>query len=323
MFGLLDVSEFSAHTIYIDQNSTLPDEIGEKLAKFYSAGFQFVYWDGSEGVNPPFWYNVSRAQWRIYQRLQPEPLFSEGAAKSHFSWHMLSRGNAFDIFNPEVIKEETRKHAAAQAPRMMKNFTHVNFGWLGYWVPNETTVGTQPDMLEYVTSRAAAWDCPVAFNADLQKLDDHPHTSDNLEVLRRWEEVRVRKWLTKEQKMMLQNLNQEHILLINEYNEFELLPYDQIKDVAQGNREIRAFIFERDGSPYVVYWHISADKKLRLPLNPKNVVLFENLDKEIQLSDEQISNELLLPVGKRRYVKANGITKKQLVEAFRQAEIID
>ena len=38
---------------------------------------------------------------------------------------------------------------------MKDNFTRINFGWLGYWVPDEKTVGTQPDMLEFVTSRGS------------------------------------------------------------------------------------------------------------------------------------------------------------------------
>ncbi|MGV8092687.1 MAG: hypothetical protein AB2L24_12595 [Mangrovibacterium sp.] len=45
------------------------------------------------------------------------------------------------------------------------------------------------DMLEYVTSRAAAWDCPVSMMANLKAFGSHPRTPANLEVLRRWEDV--------------------------------------------------------------------------------------------------------------------------------------
>src|SRR5690606_23596132 len=127
--------------------------------------------------------------------------------------------------------------------------------WLGYWVPDEKTVGTQPDMLEFVCSRAAAWDCPIGIQANLKNFDSHPRTADNFEVMRRWEEVRINDWLTPEQKQSLQHLEQEHILLINEKNEFELRPYEQIENVAN-SRDVRAFIFERNGNHYVVYWHI-------------------------------------------------------------------
>jgi hypothetical protein len=323
LFGLLDVSEFGAQSVYIDQNTDLQEEIAQKLADIYKAGFQFVYFDGSEGVNAPFWFNVSAAQWKVYCQLKPEPLYAEGAAKTHFSWHMLSRGNAFDIFKPELLKESIRKFPAEEAPRMRDNFTQINFGWLGYWVPDKKTIGTQPDMLEYVTSRAAAWDCPVSIHANLGLFAAHPRTADNLEVLRRWEEVRAQHWLTEEQKLTLRNLAQEHTLLLNDKKEFELVPYDQIMDVAHGSREVRAYTFKRHNDMYVVYWHISGNKQLELPLHSKDITLLESLGKEIQVNSSPNGDNTILPVGNRRFIKTSKLTKDELITAFKNAKIMD
>jgi hypothetical protein len=322
MFGLLDVSEFGATSIYINQNNDLQEEIAQKLGKIYNAGFQFAYFDGSEGVNPPFWFNVAYAQWKVFSRLSPEPLFAEGAAKTHFSWHMLTRGNAFDIFKPEYIKEAVGKFPAEEAPRMRDNFTHINFGWLGYWLPDPNTGGTQPDQLEYVTSRAAAWDCPISIQANLESFAAHPRTLDNLEVLRRWEEVRTRHWLTGAQKEMLKNLKQEHILLVNEKNEFELVPYDQIKNAANGNREVMAFTFMRNNDTYAVYWHTSSNENLELPILSKDFTLMENIGKDIQPVSEE-EGKTIVPVGNRLYLKTNKLTTKELASAFQNARIID
>ncbi|NMC37522.1 MAG: hypothetical protein GYA41_04275 [Bacteroidales bacterium] len=323
MFGLLDVSEFGATSVYIDQNSDLQDEIADKIAGIYNSGFEFMYFDGSEGVNPPFWHHVANAQYRVFSKLKPEPLFAEGAAKTHFSWHMLTGGNAFDIFRPEVLKEETRRHPFAEAPRMKNNFTRLNFGWLGYWVPDGKTIGTQPDMLEYVTSRAAAWDCPVSIHANTAAFSKHPRTADNLEVLRRWEEVRALSWLTEDQKKMLQNGEQEHILLLNGNKEFELVPYEQIADVAGGSPEIRAFIFTRDNESYVVYWHISGNRKLSLPVHDNDFTLMKDPGQEIQTEVLSDGSNSIVPAGDRRYIKTGKLTKEQLIDAFRKARIID
>ena len=322
IIGILDVSEFGATSIYINQQTTLQDEIAEKIANIYDAGFQFFYFDGSEGVNPPFGINVALAQYKVFKRLNPQPLFAEGAAKTHFSWHMLSGGNAFDVFRPEVLKEETKKWPAEEAPRMRQDFTRINFGWLGYWVPSETTVGTQPDMLEYVTSVAAAWDCPISIHSNLEAFEAHPRTPDNLEVVRRWEEVRAKHWLTEEQKNELKNTEQEHHLLLNEQNQFELVPYEQISGVAGGSKEIRAFIFQRKGEYYVVYWHISGNKKLELPIDNNNVKLYENLGQEINLIPSQ-ENQTIIPADSRRYLKVNGVTKEQLIDCFVKAKILN
>lgn len=320
--GILDVSEFGATSVYIDQRTSLQDEIAEKIANIYDAGFQFFYFDGSEGVNPPFGINVALAQYRVFKRLTPQPLFAEGAAKTHFSWHMLSGGNAFDVFSPEVLKKEIRKWPAEEAPRMRQDFTRINFGWLGYWVPNETTIGTQPDMLEYATSVAAAWDCPVSIHANPWAFENHPRTSDNFEVVRRWEEVRTRHWLTEAQKNELKNVDQEHHLLLDEKGQFELVPYTQITNVANNSREVRAFIFKRKGERYIVYWHISGEKHLELDFRASDVKLYKNLDKEEEVTSQR-ENSISIPVNYRRYLKVSNTSKEHIINAFEKARIID
>ena len=322
IIGIVDVSEFGATSIYIDQRTSLQDEIAEKIGNIYDAGFQFMYFDGSEGVNPPFGHNIPLAQYRVYKCLKPAPLFSEGAAKAHFSWHMLSGGNAFDSFAPEVIKEKTRNWPAEEAPRMRQDFTRINFGRLGYWLPSEETIGTQPDMWEYVASVSVAWDCPLSIHLKPHDFEAHVRAADNLEVLRRWEDVRAQKWLSEEQKKMLQNVDREHHLLINEQNQFELVPYEQIINVAGGSKEIRAFIFQRKGDYYVVYWHISDNKKLELPFNTTDVKLYLNMDKEENIISGK-ENSVLVPVDSRRYLKLANITKEQAINAFKNAKIVN
>ncbi|NLN29642.1 MAG: hypothetical protein GX158_00145 [Bacteroidales bacterium] len=323
MFGLLDVSEFGATSVYIDQYSDLQDEVADYIADLWDAGFEFIYFDGSEGVNPPFWFHVANAQWRVFSRLKPEPIFAEGAAKTHFSWHMLTGGNAFDVFPPEKLKEETIKHPFREAPRMQDNFTRLNFGWLGYWLPDEKTTGTQPDQLEFVTSKAAAWDCPVSIHAYPSALAEHPRTEDNFEVFRRWEEVRARKWLTEEQKKMLQDPDQEFMLLLDEKNEFELVACDQIKDIAGGSREVIAFSFKRNRDLYVCYWHISGDRKLELPVKAGKLTLMENLGSAIPVEAGENGSGIILPAGKRRYIRFTDLKRGDLLTAFRNARIVD
>ncbi len=323
LFGLLDVSEFGATSVYIDQYSDLQDEVADAIAGLWEAGFEFIYFDGSEGVNPPFWYHVSNAQYRVFRKLKPEPLFAEGAAKTHFGWHMLTGGNAFDVFCPEKLKMETARHPLREAPRMRDNFTRLNFGWLGYWLPGEATIGTQPDQLEFVTSKAAAWDCPVSIHADPAMLARHPRTADNFEVFRRWEAVRAAKWLTEDQKQKLRNPEQEFILLLDEQGHFELAPYDQVINVAGGSREVIAFTFERKQAAYAVYWHISADKRLELPLKADDVEVLEGMGSALAGAVDPRREAIAVPVGQRRYLKTSLSKRDALIAAFAKARILD
>ncbi len=309
--GILDVSEFGGTSVYIDQNSGLQDEVADKIAEAFNAGFRFVYFDGSEGTNAPYEFHVPNAQYRVYKKFDPAPLFTEGAAKAHFSWHFLSGGNAFDVFSPEVFKEKIREFPAEEAPRMQKDFTRLNFGWWGFWAP-----GTQADMFEYGTSRAAAWDCPVTMMENTAAFKAHPRTGDIMEVMRRWEDVRRRKWLTEEQKKSLRNLDQEHILLIGEDGEYDLVPYDRIT-CAEG---ISAFIFERKNERCIVYWHASASGILELPLDAKDVTLkTEPGSAPVPFSAGEES--IAVPAGGRRYL-ISGLPKEKLIAAFENAKLM-
>lgn len=320
--GILDVSEFGATSVYINQKTSLQDEVAEKIAAIYNLGFQFFYFDGAEGVNPPFGINVGLGQYRVFKRLKPAPLFAEGAAKSHFSWHMLSGGNAFDVFLPEEIKKQTRRWPLEEAPRMRQDFTRLNFGWLGYFLPSEITVGTQPDMLEFVTSKAASWDSPISLQSNLKRFEQHPRTADNLEVIRRWEEVRAIDWLTNTNKEALKDGNREYHLLINEKGEYELVEYEHILTAAAGSRELRAFLFNRKGNWYLLYWHISGDKKLQLPIAPSQATLYKQLGQpEPFISTSQ--TDITVPVNNCRYIKITGHTKEEIVDILNQAIIKD
>lgn len=254
--GVLDVSEYGAASCYLDQSTDLQEEIAEKLARLYDLGFEFVYFDGSEGTGEPYAYHVSNAQWRVWKKLKTPPLFSEGAARSHFSWHMLSGGNAFDAFGPDAFKSMIRKHPAAEAPQMQMDFTRLNFGW---W---RVFPDLQPDHWEYGCAVATAWDCPVSVGGGLTRWQKHPHPEDLLEVLRRWEDVRIHDLLTPEEKKTIrENPLQEHILLLNEEKQYELVPYEQI---AAKDETIRAFLFTRRGKNWVVYWHVKGEGELSL-----------------------------------------------------------
>jgi hypothetical protein len=307
------------------QNSSLPDEVADRIQKHYDeAGFQFLYFDGAEQVPAPFWYTVAQAQQRILAPLKTKPLFAEASCKSHFSWHIATRGNAFDIATPEQVKAAIRAFPAEEMQRVSKDFTRINFGWLGYWPPSEKTIGTQPDMLEYATSRAAAWDCPVSLSAStsdhLKSLDKHPRTPDNMEVFRRWEEVRTQNWLTSAQKHELRNLEQEHTLLIDEGGRFELVPWEELKGLRASDRELRAFLFKRNDNFWVAYWHPSGQSTLQISIGAKHIRLLREPGGIVQFNGDD--HAVRLPLGERHYIEFLNAGRSEVISALRAAKVI-
>ncbi len=252
--GVLDVCEYGAQSCYIDQNTDLQDEIADKIAKIWECGFEFMYNDGSEGVNVPQGIHVANAQYRVWKKLFPKPRFMEGAAKSHFGWHHQSGANAFDRFPPEIFKAMIARWPLHEAPIMARDFTRVDFGWWSVTPPSEKTVGTQPDMWEYGTSKAAAWNCPATIQMYLGRMKSHPRRDDLLEIMRRWEDVRARSWLTDGQRKALKEPKREFHLYMNESGEYELCEIEMLPASPKAPH-LRGSVFERSGHRMVAYWH--------------------------------------------------------------------
>ena len=316
MGGVLDVSEYAyGGTCYLDQNSSLADEIADKLAAVYNCGCEFAYFDGSEGTNAPYEYHIPNAQYRLYKKMQPSPVFCEGAARSHFSWHILSGGNAFDCFGPKVFKQMIRLHPAAEALRMQQDFTRVNFGW---WRIQPLF---QPDMMELALCLGSAWDCPGSLIADPKGFRENPRIEDIFEVIRRWEDVRAKNWLSAEQREMLKNLEQEHILLVNEQQEYELAAYNEIPSSAGEEFPVSAFWFTRGDENFVVYWHKTGSGKLRLNTAADTISVTAQLW-EAPIPLQSSEGFCILPAGKRRYVRSK-LPVDTLIQLFQNATIAD
>ncbi len=316
--GLLDVDNWPIF-IRFDQRTSIQKEVAKKIEVFVKeAGFRFIYFDGAEDVNRPYWYNVSLSMDKVYAILEPKPLFCEGACKTHFNWHILSRGNAFDTFIPEEIKEAVNKRYIPAAIYNAENFTGVNFGWIKYTPPGTGTTGIQPDMISYIASHAAGWDCPLSLLGDIDNFKTHPRTKDNLSVFRNWENAKLSGYFSKEQKKEMKKPGKEFILLTDKKGKYELHECHRIKDIPLKN--IRAYLFEKDGRKWVRYWHTSGEVQLKLLVDPSHVIFYGNKmeKKEVPRSKEYV----ILPAGDIRYLSFD-LPERNVKEIFQEARILN
>ena len=319
--GILDISEFGTPmSCYLDQNSDLQEEVGAKIANIYNCGFEYVYLDGSEGVNRPFNFHVGNAQYRLWRLLKPEPLFGEGAAKTHFGWHMLAGANAFDCFPPAVFKEKLREFPFAQAPITAQDMSRVDFGWWSFRAPRTrdgkvVDTGVQADMWEYGVSVATAWNCAMSILMQLSQLKRHPRTDDILATMRRWADIRRNGLFREEWRPLLKNHSQEHHLLELPEGGCDLVPYRMASDGLRPDFPVRAFVFERDGAAWAVYWHVFGEDRLVLPLEAGNVKLFDAFAVR-PAAVEAVDGGVALPAGNRRYIRAGKVSCAALADAF-------
>lgn len=317
-FGLLDID--GQPCVRFDQRTSIQREHAEKIGQISKeAGFQFFSYDGAEDVHTPWWFWVSMSQYEVHKCLRPEPLFSTGAAKSHFGWHILTCSNEFDTFAPEVIKQATRDHQLAAAKYLAQDFTRCNLGWINYVAPSAATIGMQPDMYEFICSVSVAWDCPISLKANMTQLKAHPRTPDNLEVMRRWEEARLARFFSPEQIEAFRRGDQEHILLVDEKGGFELQPCEQLEGAAGGSRDMRAFVFGRSGKTYVVFWHPSGKANLEIDFDPGRVHLFRELGRELPIP--KTAGGVMIPYGDRQYLLVD-LSKQEVLSHLRSARAL-
>ena len=113
----------------------------------------------------------------------------------------------------------------------------------------------------------------------------------------------------------MKNLEQEHILLINDRKEYELRPYFRVE--LPEDLPITAYTFTRGDEAWAVYWHREGEGKLELPVDSGEIQLYEELwQSPISLE----SGPAILPADKIRYVKT-ALPREKLVEAFQKAKL--
>lgn len=302
--GLLDVDTWNIF-VRFNQESSIQTEVAKKIGNIYDgAGFDFIYYDGAEDVPPPYWYNVAASQLKVHNQLKKSPVFAEGAAKSHYSWHLVTRGNAFDIFEPEYIKKAIDKYAVYAASVAEKDFTAVNFGWIEFRTPDSLSIGLQSDMVEYVYSKATGWNSAVSFIIKQKQLKDHPRINDLTEVIRRWETVRQKKMLTELQARSLKDSISEHFLFMNEKNQLELIPYKELEVPAGLEKSVRMFHYKRDGRSGIVYWHTRGQATISIPAVGSVNRVFSDFDHR-NVKIKMKGSRMLLKAGDRLFWETN------------------
>ncbi len=296
----LDVDDWPLF-IRVDQNSGIQREIAERLGKIYAdCGFRFVYFDGAEDVPMPYWYNVSRSQLEVYNAMKPAPMWAEGAQKSHYGWHILSRGNAFDIFPPERIRQAMKRYTLRCAEQVACDFTSVNFGWVNYLAPSEKTIGMQPDMYDYICSKALAWNSPISLVANMPEIDKHPRTDDNLLAINLWETAKLNKSISEELKHAMLDPDSEWTIMPRKNGRHEIRRVRQLtSDSLNATMPVRAFTYPVDANTTaIVYWDCTGKSTLAVPASYD--VRLSSFDGRKLTTKRDRQGRIILPADERR-----------------------
>jgi len=305
--GLLDVDTWPIF-IRFDQDTAIQDETAARIADICdgTGPYDMIYFDGAEDIHAPRWYHTSNAAWRVYRGIRPAPKVCEAAATSHFGWHMMTRSNAYDSVAPSAMKDFCRKAPCRTAPRRALDFTKINFGWLHGFSRSDGDHIT-PDVLEFVLSRGAAWDCPFSMTVSLQQLAANPLAEDCFDTIRLWEDVRIEGKLSPAQTEALKDLSGEHHLLVNEKGEHELVAIRPLDGVGQG-RARPCYLFTREAEPGAAYALLAEPDSIELLADfpVERLKLMRPFGEELPLTE--VAGKALIPVQSRRYLRFAGAT---------------
>jgi len=353
--ALLDVDTWPAF-IRLDQRTDIQDEVAQRIADIYrqSGPYEMVYFDGAEDVHEPFWYNVAAAQYRVYRQLQPPPVVCEAAHYTHFSWHLIPRSNAYDTVAPaDGMKQFCRLMPCPTAAARALDFSRVQFGWLGHFGQTKRAAAAGPDVFEYICSRAAAWDCPIALHASLDDWHSNPRADDCLAAMKIWEDARLgnhlsaadrrrlcvvgpgdaryvscyeqrrifqnsldNRDLTPSQQRLLADRREQH-LFRNERQEYELVDLEPLADVAGG--AVHVDLFRRATRPndaYALVWTDAGTVRLRVPAK---AVAMRPFGHAVPCQAGQGATGVT--VGPRTYLLLAGMQGEQARQLLRRAEI--
>ena len=330
---LLDVDTYHLFIRYAQDND-IQDETARRFAEInrQAGPFDMIYFDGAEDVPEPLWHHVPNAQQRMFRLLDPAPALCEAAINAHYSWHMNPRSNAYDAFHGEDYKAVCYRVFARTAPLRAIDFSRCAFGWLYKF-------DLTPDTLEYITSRAAAWDCPCCFLIpSLGTIKANPRWEDCLDTIKIWEDIRAEKKLTEAQRKMLRTLgpgcyrdcdacehhifrnvakepglgeadrkkltapDREHHLFRNEQGEYELVEIHKIPDVLFDTLD--AYWFTRESRPddtYVLIWAKSGSTDLHLPVAAENLCAMRPFGNKLEIKQDK-DGQPAVEVGRRMYL---------------------
>ena len=177
----------------VDLRTSLKDELAERVAGVFNrCGFDMIYFDGGEcnAANGPYWYWVSQQQMAIYNRIRRDILV-QGSGGTPWTWHIFARG-ACDDFAAVAVKQYLDYHKIADSwMHYTRSFMPAELGWWGFFDDQPNHPATTPDEVEYYAIRMIALDTPVSLETTMAALKRHGRTDELLELLGRYERLRL------------------------------------------------------------------------------------------------------------------------------------
>lgn len=300
----------------LDQESPLFQETTSRLAEIFNAcDFDMVYFDGSEDVDRRrFDYYAAHAHATAMSKFTKRPLIHMGGGFHHGVWHSFTRSATVDQYPGTYL---AYLHAGGTIDRWPTCKDHIDrsvrsviacagemtpgeLGWFGIGPRSGRYDGLQYDEIEYLMCKSLAHDAPISLQTSFARLDAHPLTPDLLEIVRRYEQLRLSGTVPADVRSPLAEAGQDFLLLPDCLQQPEsppaLVAVAPCQSVA-GSSEVRSFLGAWNGGTVASLWHfVGQDGKLFLPA--VSVAVYDLRGNPVPV--ERAGEQLAVPVDHRR-----------------------
>jgi hypothetical protein len=204
-------------------NPELTIEMAERLADLYNhCGLRQISFDGIEGNNSTGMGNYGEILFATtwYNNLSDkirEHLIIDASRTSHYFWHTYTRMNWGEPWYAGFRESQTEYRMKNQA-YFQRNMMPGMLGWFS--MKNFTPV----EDIEWMLARSAAYDAGYAFVTGKEQLEANGHAPEILELIKLWENARMKNVFSEDQKERMKDIKSEFHLVGTGENSWNLHP---------------------------------------------------------------------------------------------------
>lgn len=205
-------------------NAELSWEIATRLADLFNeTGLRQISFDGLEGVWSTGMGQYARSLFTKtwYDHLNTElqgKVINDASNPSHFNWHINTRYNWGEPWYAGFRESQTNYRLMNQ-DFYRRNLLPSMLGWFS--MSDQTSI----EDTEWLLARAAGFDAGFAFNVSFDNVEKNGQSEQIFYAINQWETARMAGAFTPEQKLMMEDIENEYHLEPAGENSWNLYPY--------------------------------------------------------------------------------------------------
>ena len=212
--------------MYNADTSILQEVAGNFARVANPCKIDMIYFDGSERLQGDHWYYNVRLHKAFYDAIENKNLLLQASSYSHYSWHLMAQSASADGHG------DLKGYLDERSPwfdSLAREGMPLDIGWYYGYDPNQTL-----DQYEYILGTTIGYDSSMSFQVSPAAAARHPFTGPLLDLIRRYETLRLSHRIPEEMKARLRvspelaglKAGDEREQILDRRHEYHLVEHD-------------------------------------------------------------------------------------------------